>query len=106
MAPSKASPKDELALMGYWAGNSSDEPEPSESWLAMSGCSMVDRVMRVGDDEDGACKLIGACGGAWRCWPMGLSAGRNPLPSLDFHLFNLLPSDLLCILPLPGLYEE
>lgn len=39
---SKASAKAELALKGYCEGNSSEEPEPSESWLAMSGCSMVE----------------------------------------------------------------
>mgnify|MGYP006988609416 CR=1 FL=1 len=34
------SPTDEVVLMGY-CGNSSEEPEPSESGLGISGCCMV-----------------------------------------------------------------
>lgn len=37
---STVSPNDELVLTGYW-GNSSEEPEPSESGLGISGCCMV-----------------------------------------------------------------
>jgi hypothetical protein len=62
IAPSGISPNDELAL-GYWGGYSSEDPEPSESGLGMSGCSMVDMC----GDHVGVGALRsdrGVCGGA------------------------------------------
>jgi hypothetical protein len=83
IAPSGISPNDELAL-GYWGGYSSEDPEPSESGLGMSGCSMVDMC---GDHVGvGACEVIGACV-AVQLWRKTAGCqGSSPPPTTDLPI--------------------
>jgi hypothetical protein len=115
IAPSGISPNDELAL-GYWGGYSSEDPEPSESGLGMSGCSMVDMC----GDHVGVVSLLsdrGVCGGAVVA-ENGRMSGIFPPPTTDLPIcrvsfpvrslvptwFNLCPAFILG--PSPGLRSQ